>query len=105
MCMCTCTSMAVIEQKLIVSNQKCTTLAFTAHLTNPTGRAAFAFWRSSDGFGGCDIEVAGGTFTCQCTKNGAFMFASDGALVSITGGFIENNVATRRAGAVSDPAA
>lgn len=51
------------------------------------------------------MEVAGGTFTCQCSKNGAFMFATDGARVNITGGLIENNVATRRAGAVSDPAA
>ncbi|CAM9956616.1 unnamed protein product, partial [Laminaria digitata] len=49
---------------------------------------------------GCDIEVAGGIFTCQCTKNGAFLFASDGAQVNITGGLVENNTATRRAGAV-----
>ena len=59
---------------------------------------------TSDGFLGCDIEVAGGNFTCQCTKNGAFLFASDGSRVNITGGLVESNVATRRAGAVRDPA-
>lgn len=57
----------------------------------------------SDGDGGCDIEVNGGNFTgCEATKNGGFLFASDGAVVNVTGGTITENLASGRGAAVSE---
>ncbi|CAM9831277.1 unnamed protein product [Scytosiphon promiscuus] len=51
--------------------------------------------------GGSDAFVHGGEFTgCRCTGNGAFLFASDGANVTITGGSVTENVAERRAAAI-----
>lgn len=51
---------------------------------------------------GSDVGISGGEFSqCQCTGNGGFLFASDGAVVTITGGAVTNNVAERRGGAVS----
>ena len=55
-----------------------------------------------DAFGGCDIEVSGGTFTkCNCSDNGGFLFATDGSEVKITGGNIVNNLAVKRGAGVS----
>eukprot|EP00903_Cladosiphon_okamuranus_P012164 g11411.t1 len=52
-------------------------------------------------FGGCDLGVFGGDFSgCLATRNGAFMFASDGALVNIKNASVTDCVATARAGAV-----
>ncbi len=60
----------------------------------------------SDSDGGSETTVAGGEFTgCRSSKNGAFLHASDGAIVTITGGTVKDCEATRRAGAVSDPSA
>eukprot|EP00903_Cladosiphon_okamuranus_P012169 g11416.t1 len=51
--------------------------------------------------GASDIDTVGGEFAgCRSTGNGGFMYASDGAVVTITGGTATNNVAERRAGAV-----
>eukprot|EP00903_Cladosiphon_okamuranus_P012166 g11413.t1 len=51
--------------------------------------------------GASDIDIVGGEFAgCRSTGNGGFMYASDGAVVTITGGTVTNNVAERRAGAV-----
>lgn len=56
-----------------------------------------------DAFGRGDVSVLGGEFTgCRSTGNGAFMFASDGAVVTVTGGTVTNSVAQRRAGVVSN---
>ncbi|CAN0509292.1 unnamed protein product, partial [Ectocarpus sp. 12 AP-2014] len=53
-------------------------------------------------YGGCDLEVLGGEFTeCLATANGAFMFASDGALVNVKDATVKNSVATRRGAVVS----
>lgn len=57
----------------------------------------------SDAFGRGDITVLGGEFTgCRARGNGAFMFVSDGAVATITGGTVSNCIAQRRAGVVSD---
>lgn len=57
----------------------------------------------SDAFGRANVSILGGEFTgCRSTDNGGFMFASDGAVVTITGGTVTNSVAQRRAGVVSD---
>ncbi|CAN0419853.1 unnamed protein product [Pylaiella littoralis] len=51
--------------------------------------------------GESDLEVLGGEFTdCRSTGNGAFMFATDGALVTIKEATVTNSVAERRAGVV-----
>lgn len=56
----------------------------------------------SDAGSGCVIDVNGGEFTgCRSFGNGGFMYASDGSLVTITNGTVANNLAERRAGAVS----
>lgn len=48
------------------------------------------------------MHIAGGEFTtCQSEENGAFAFASAGAVLNITGGLVTNNTATKRAGVVS----
>lgn len=51
------------------------------------------------------MRVYDGEFTsCQATGNdgnGAFMFASAGSVVHISGGVVRGNIAERRAGAVS----
>ena len=49
-----------------------------------------------DAFG--KIQVPGGTFTeCEASENGGFLFASDGSVVTVTGGNIVNNKAKRGA--------
>ena len=59
-------------------------------------------YAAPDAFSGCDIEVAGGTFTeCRCLENGGFLYARPGASVKITGGNIVNNVAVKRGAGVS----
>lgn len=47
------------------------------------------------------VAVEGGDFTCHATRNGGFLFAADQAHVRVTGGFVSNNVADRKGGAVS----
>lgn len=57
----------------------------------------------SDAAGGI-TNVDGGEFSgCRSSGNGGFLFAWDGAYVNITGGLVTENVAERRAGAVSYP--
>ncbi|CAM9843693.1 unnamed protein product [Scytosiphon promiscuus] len=52
-------------------------------------------------FGGCDLDVNGGNFSsCVGTSNGAFMFASDGAIVNIKEATVTNCVAIRRGAVV-----
>lgn len=56
----------------------------------------------SDAAAESDTVVDGGQFTgCRSVGNGAFMFAEDGALVTILGGTVTDCVAERRAGVVS----
>lgn len=51
--------------------------------------------------GGCDLEVNGGNYSaCVGTSNGAFMFASDGAVVTIKDATVTNGVAVRRGAVV-----
>lgn len=58
------------------------------------------FYLLSDALG--DLQVLGGEFTgCRSTGNGAFMFASDGARVTIKDATVTDGVAERRAGVVS----
>lgn len=54
-----------------------------------------------DALGGCNLNVNGGEFTCASTSNGGFLYASDGSRVTINGGLIANNVATKRGAGVS----
>ena len=56
--------------------------------------------RREDGHQGCEINVFGGHFTCECVRRGAFLSVRDNSSVKITGGIIENNVAGKRGGAV-----
>lgn len=69
-------------------------------------RAAHCIRRTrllSDADGESGTVIQGGEFNgCRSTENGAFMFASDGAIVTITGGTVTNCLAERRAGVVSD---
>ena len=60
-------------------------------------------WRA-DGYSGCDINVFGGDFMCRSGRRGGFLGVGDNSRVKITGGLITNNVAGKKAGAVS-PAA
>lgn len=57
-------------------------------------------WRA-DAFDGSEMNVFGGKFTGVATRKGGFLFSGDAANVIITGGFMENNEAFRRGGAVS----
>ncbi|CAM9644386.1 unnamed protein product [Ectocarpus sp. 13 AM-2016] len=52
-------------------------------------------------FAGSYISVEGGNFTTnRAVGSGGFLYATDGANVTIKGGAVSNNVADRRAGAV-----
>lgn len=72
------------------------TLTVVAHLLFVTVLLSLA-----DASGGSDVSVEGGNFTCHATRNGGFLFAQDQARVNITGGWVSNNVADRKGGAVS----
>lgn len=50
---------------------------------------------------GSDISIHGGNFTCRSSVRGGFLYAEDNTRVRITGGLIENNVATKRGAGVS----
>lgn len=59
---------------------------------------------STDAFRFSDIQILGGTFSnCYSIGNGAFLFAKDGAAVTVKDGDIVNNRAGARGGAVSRP--
>lgn len=50
-----------------------------------------------------ETYVDGGNFTTnRAAGNGGFLYAAGGAVVTIMGGNVSNNVAERRAGAVSN---
>lgn len=51
------------------------------------------------------MRVDGGDFMCRVDERGGFLYVEEFSVVTITGGLFANNMATRRAGAVSDPAA
>lgn len=72
----------------------------TSSVVSPTV-SRYLNLRPSDSYNGSNMLVDGGEFTCQSTKNGGFLFASDGSRVNITGGLIVNNTAARRGAAVS----
>eukprot|EP00752_Nemacystus_decipiens_P008148 g7287.t1 len=52
-------------------------------------------------YGGSDLDIFGGDFAvCLATANGAFMFASDGAVVNMKNASVTDSIATRRGGVV-----
>lgn len=83
-----------------VSHLPCATLAFARLAAS----ALFTIGADiSDGIGGANVNITGGNFTrCRSTGNGGFLFASDGAVVTITDGTVTNNVAQQRAGVVRE---
>ena len=57
--------------------------------------------RRSDAFRYCDVQIVGGNFSnCHATDNGGFLYARDEAVVTVKGGYISNNKAEARGGAV-----
>lgn len=46
------------------------------------------------------MTVSGGTFTCQSSARGGFLYAGDGTRVKITGAVVTSNLAGKRGGAV-----
>lgn len=56
---------------------------------------------TSDAFQYSDIQIVGGIFSsCHATEDGGFLYAMDGAAVTVKGGYIANNKAGATGGAV-----